>query len=392
MTPAARVQAAIEILDQVIAAARDNGAAADTLIARYFRDRRYAGAKDRRAVRELAYAAIRRAGERPDSGRAAMLGLAEEQPELRASFDGSAHGPAPVDAAEKAAPAGVAPQWLVDRLSHLPVPDRTLAAGRAALDLRVNRLKADQDAVLAAYPGSAPTAHAPDGVRLAEAVAIDAHPLFLDGSVEVQDLGSQLVALACEATPGMLAVDLCAGAGGKALALASAMANQGRILGCDTDRSRLSRLSPRAARAGATIIETMLLDPGKEAEALAATKDSADVVLIDAPCSGTGTWRRNPEARWRLTPERLERLIALQARLLEIGSELVRPGGHMVYAVCSLLREEGEMQVADFLNRHQGWTPAPLPFAAGTAAGPGRLLTPSNDGTDGFFVARLARA
>src|SRR3546814_16466834 len=99
----------------------------------------------------------------------------------------------------------------------------------------------------------------------------------------------------------------------------------------------------------------MLLDPGKEAEALAATKDSADVVLIDAPCSGTGTWRRNPEARWRLTPERLERLIALQARLLEIGSELVRPGGHMVYAVCSLLREEGEMQVADFLNRHQGW-------------------------------------
>src|SRR3546814_9853367 len=108
------------------------------------------------------------------------------------------------------------------------------------------------------------------------------------------------------------------------------MPNQGRILGCDTDRSRLSRLSPRAARAGATIIETMLLDPGKEAEALAATKDSADVVLIDAPCSGTGTWRRNPEARWRLTPERLERLIALQARLLEIGSGLVRPGGHMV--------------------------------------------------------------
>src|SRR3546814_2716978 len=113
-----------------------------------------------------------------------MLGLAEEQPELCAAFDGSAHGPAPVDAAEKAAPAGVAPQWLVDRLSHLPVPDRTLAAGRAALDLRVNRLKADQDAVLAAFPGSAPTAHAPDGVRLAEAVAIDAHPLFLDRSEE----------------------------------------------------------------------------------------------------------------------------------------------------------------------------------------------------------------
>src|SRR3546814_19593255 len=133
----------------------------------------------------------------------------------------------------------------------------------------------------------------------------------------------------------MLAVDLCAGAGGKALALASAMPNQGRILGCDTDRSRLSRLSPRAARAGATIIETMLLDPGKEAEALAATKDSADVVLIDAPCSGTGTWRRNPEARWRLKPDRLERLIAPQARLLGIGRELVRPGGHMGSAVGS---------------------------------------------------------
>lgn len=392
MTPAARAQAAIEILDQVVGAARDNGPAADTIIARYFRDRRYAGSKDRRAVRELAYAAIRRAGERPVSGRAAMLGLAEDQPEILALFDGSPHGPAPIVAGEVVAAAGPAPAWLVDRLSHLDEADRQVQMGRAPLDLRVNRLKAQREDVLAAFPDAVPTPFSADGIRFAEPVAIEGHPLFLDGAIEVQDEGSQLIAQACGVQPGMTVIDLCAGAGGKSLALAASMENHGRIIACDTDRGRLSRLQPRAERAGSTIIETRLLNPGREAEMLADVMASADVVLVDAPCSGTGTWRRNPEARWRLTPDRLTRVEELQARLLALASELVRPDGRLVYAVCSLLREEGEMQISQFLSAHAGWQADALPFAAGVAAGDGRRLTPAHDGTDGFFVAGLKRA
>lgn len=392
MTPAARAQAAIEILDQVVGAARDNGPAADTIIARYFRDRRYAGSKDRRAVRELAYAAIRRAGERPVSGRAAMLGLAEDQPELLALFDGSPHGPAPIVAGEVVAAAGPAPAWLVDRLSHLDAADRQVQMGRAPLDLRVNRLKAQREDVLAAFPDAVPTPFSADGIRFAEPVAIEGHPLFLDGAIEVQDEGSQLIAQACGVQTGMTVIDLCAGAGGKSLALAASMENHGRIIACDTDRGRLSRLQPRAERAGSTIIETRLLNPGREAEMLADVMASADVVLVDAPCSGTGTWRRNPEARWRLTPDRLTRVEELQARLLALASELVRPNGRLVYAVCSLLREEGEMQISQFLSAHAGWQADALPFAAGVAAGDGRRLTPAHDGTDGFFVAGLKRA
>lgn len=391
MTPAARLQAAIDILDQVIASARDNGPAADTIIARYFRDRRYAGSKDRRAVRDLAYAAIRRAGERPESGRAALLGLTDDQPELIALFDGSAHGPAPVAPGETAAPAGLVPTWLAGKLGHLDDAQRGGLLGRAPLDLRVNRLKTGRAAVLAELPGAEPMPDVPDGLRLAESVAMEGHPLFLSGAVEVQDKASQLVALACGVAPGMTVVDLCAGAGGKSLALAAAMGNEGRLVACDTDRARLSRLAPRAQRAGATV-ETRLLDPGREMDTLADLAGAADVVLVDAPCSGSGTWRRNPEARWRFTPERLDRLNALQGRVLELGSALVRPGGHLVYAVCSVLREEGEGRVLPFLGGEGNpWHAAPLPFDAGKPAGPGRRLTPADDGTDGFFVARLIR-
>jgi 16S rRNA (cytosine967-C5)-methyltransferase len=205
----------------------------------------------------------------------------------------------------------------------------------------------------------------------------------------VQDAGSQIVASAARAEPGITVVDLCAGAGGKTLALAAAMRNAGRIVAADTDRARLSRLQPRAQRAGATIAETMLLDPGHELTALNGLRGAADVVLIDAPCSGTGTWRRNPEARWRLTPARLARLAETQERLLDIGAELVRPGGALVHIVCSLLDEEGAAQIDAFLARHPGWKADPLALPAGRPRGAGFRLTPAHDGTDGFFVARL---
>jgi len=392
MTPAARTQSAIELLDQIIAAARDGGAAADTLIARFFAERRYAGSKDRRAVRELVYEAIRRCGDRPHNGRTAILGLVRDRPELRESFDGSSYGPAVIAAGERWAPASLLPTWLVDRFSSVVGKDEQPALlERAPLDLRVNRLKSDRATVLAAFADAVPTPHAPDGVRLVDNIPVEQHELWDQGAIEVQDEGSQLLALACHAGPGMTVVDLCAGAGGKTLALAAAMANDGRIVASDTVRDRLRRLEPRAARAGVSIIETRLLDEGRELEMLDAMIGLADIVLIDAPCSGTGTWRRNPEARWRLNPARLERLVTLQARLLDVGAALVRPGGALVYAVCSLLAEEGAGQAAGFLARTPGWTANRTLSGVGRADGPGLLLTPGHDRTDGFFVAGLKK-
>ena len=381
MTPQARAQAAIDILDEVVRAARDAGAAADTIVQRYFKTRRYAGSKDRRAVRELVYAAIRRAGERPESGRAALVGLASERPELAAAFDGVNHGPAPIAADEPHAPAAEMPAWLADRLTGLGLADR------APLDLRVNRLKAVRADVV--IEGAEPTPHAPDGLRLPEGTQVEALPDWAAGAIEVQDEGSQLVTLACAAKPGMTVIDLCAGAGGKTLGLAAAMEDRGRIVASDTDRARLSRLMPRAERAGVTIVEPVLLDGNREAEALADHAAASDLVVIDAPCSGTGTWRRNPEARWRLTPARIGRLVDLQARLLDVGAGLVKPGGTLVHIVCSLLDEEGPGQVVAFLARHPGWVAEPILLPAGRTHGPGLRLTPIDDGTDGFFVARL---
>jgi 16S rRNA (cytosine967-C5)-methyltransferase len=383
MTPQARAQAAIDILDEVIAAARDAGAAADMIVQRYFKTRRYAGSKDRRAVRDLVYAAIRRAGNRPEDGRSALVGLADEQPDLAALFDGSTHGPAPITADERRAGAGAVPDWLAAQLSGLGLE------GRAPLDIRVNRLKATRDAIR--IPGAEPTPHAPNGLRLPEGTQVEQLAEWESGLIEVQDEGSQLVTLACGAMPGMTVVDLCAGAGGKTLGLAASMEGQGRIVACDADRSRLSRLNPRAERAGITIAETRLLDGGREGDALADLADAVDLVVVDAPCSGTGTWRRNPEARWRVAPDRIARLVTLQARLLDVAAVLVKPGGTLIHIVCSLLDEEGAGQVDRFLARHPGWSARPVVIPAGEAHGLGWRLTPAQDGTDGFFVAALVR-
>ena len=387
MTPAARTQAAIEIVDAVVAAARAGGAAADTIVQRYFAERRYAGSKDRRAVRDLAFAAIRRAGEAPDSGRAAVLALAAGDSALAATFDGSRHGPAPIAPGEPIAQEGAAPVWLLDRLAASGLDDAEAFAlvARAPLDLRVNRLLATAEAARAQLPQAEPILGLPDALRLPHGTDVAA----LAGLVEVQDAGSQAVTLAAQAAPGLTVVDLCAGGGGKTLALAAAMAYRGRILASDVDRARLSRLAPRAERAGVSIVETRLLDPGREAEALADWHAAADVVLVDAPCSGTGTWRRNPEARWRLTPERLERYVAMQAHVLEVGAALVRPGGALVHIVCSLLDAEGAGQVDRFLAAHPGWCAEMPELPFGRPRGAGVRLTPSHDGTDGFFVARL---
>jgi 16S rRNA (cytosine967-C5)-methyltransferase len=391
MTPAARAQSAIELLDSVIAAARDKGAPADRILAEWFRGHRFAGSKDRRAIRELVYGAIRACGPMPESGRAAMLALARRDETLLQLFDGSGYGPAPIEPGEPAASAGIAPEWLAERLaaSDIAGPEAEALRGRAPLDIRVNALKADRATLELPLAGEAlPTAQ---GVRLPFGTPVEQWDAYRDGRVEVQDCGSQFACEAVGADAGETVIDLCAGAGGKTLALAAAMNNAGTLIAADTDRGRLSRLGPRAERAGALVAETVLLDPGRELDALARWSQAADALLVDAPCSGTGTWRRNPEARWRLAPGDLDRFAGTQARLLEIASELVRPGGRLIYVVCSLLDEEGSDQVGTFLAAHPGWRASPLKLALGTPRGTGVRLTPFHDGTDGFFIARLEK-
>lgn len=393
MNPAARTQAAIDLVDAIIDAAKSGGAAADQVAKRFFAARRYAGSKDRRAIRTLAYDAVRRFGPVPVSARAAIVAMADEDAALAATFDGSSYGPARLTADEPRAETGLAPAWLVDAVRSSGLGDADLAAllERAPLDIRVNRLRTDRDAVLAELGGE-PAADLPDAIRLPPDAPLDQDGVLQDGRAEVQDFGSQIVSLAVGATPDGFAIDLCAGGGGKTLAIAAQMAGRGRILATDTDRPRLSRLAPRAARAGVTIAEPRLLDPGKEAAMLSDVAGQADWVMVDAPCSGTGTWRRNPEARWRLTPDRLDRVVATQARLLDVAAGLTSPTGTITYVVCSLLDAEGRGQVDAFLSRHSDWHALPLALPRGRVHGRGMRLTPASDSTDGFFVARLGRA
>ena len=389
MTPAARVQTAIELLDDIVIAARAGGAPADRILFEWFRSHRFAGSKDRRAIRELVYRAIRACGPVPAGGRAAMLRLAQVDADLPGLFDGSRYGPAPIDQSELAAEGGIAPAWLAQRLAASGIEGQDAAAllGRAPLDIRVNALKADRATI--SLPEAGEALPSVQGLRFPPGTPVEQWAAFRDGLIEVQDGGSQLACTAVGAKPDETVIDLCAGAGGKTLALAAAMRNEGTLIAADTDRGRLSRLQPRAERAGARISEAVLLNAVREAEALSAWRDGADAVLVDAPCSGTGTWRRNPEARWRLNERELDRLAALQARLLDLAASLLRPGGRLIYVTCSLLDEEGVGQVETFLAGRPEWGAVPLALPLGAPRGAGWRLAPHRDGTDGFFIARI---
>lgn len=390
MTPSARVQAAIDILDAVIAAARGQGASADRIAAEWFRVRRFVGSKDRRAIRELVWNAIRACGEIPASGRAAMLRVGQSDPAIAALFDGSTYGPAPIRADEPVAQGGIAPAWLVQRMAASGLDEQEQAAllGRAPLDLRANTLKITRDELRGRLPVEALNTPAPQGLRLPAGTAAEAWPEFAEGLFEVQDAGSQIACMALGVQPGEAVVDLCAGAGGKTLSLGATMANTGTLLACDIDRARLQRLPDRAARAG-VLAETRLLNPGREVEMLDDWIGKADAVMVDAPCSGTGTWRRNPEARWRLDAAAIERYRAMQANVLDIGAKLVRPGGRLTYVVCSLLDAEGADRIDAFLAANPGWDLATPTLPAGRPRGKGWRLTPFHDGTDGFFFATI---
>jgi 16S rRNA (cytosine967-C5)-methyltransferase len=374
MTPAARLQAAIEILDDVFDSLRHGGAAADVLVARYFRSRRYAGSKDRAAVREHVYTGLRGASTLADaSGRKAMLGL--NMPYLLDLFGvDQPHAPQAVapDEAQEAL------RWAAgtdDFLTSL-APDAALMSAlkkRAPLDLRINSLQTTRDIILTELQdfGAIATPLSPFGVRLPEPMNIEQQDCYSAGRVDIQDDGSQMVALACHAKPGDTVIDLCAGGGGKSLALAALMHNEGQIIASDIDAARLAHIWPRAQRLGVNIIRTAGPDQ---------LMSGADVVLVDAPCTGSGTWRRNPEGRLRLNPAYLARMQVAQIQVLDRAAQLVRGGGRLVYAVCSWIPAEGEAQIEAFLSRNVGFRRLST-----------QVLRPDIHGCDGFFIACLEK-
>lgn len=408
MTPGARIQATIEVLEHLLTGQQ----AADRALRQYFRTRRYAGSRDRAAVAELLFAVLRDfaygvwvVGAMPTARQAVLIHLRHTGEDLAASFTGDGHAPAVLDEAEQRlldglpdanaeAPPWVAvncPPWLYARFAarFADTVEAELAAlnERAPVDLRVNLLKSNRKRVLAvlAEDGIAaePGEISPTAVRLAGRTDLSQHRLYLQGHIEIQDEGSQAVADLCRPAPGEQVVDFCAGAGGKALALAAVMDGKGQIYALDTDARRLDRLKPRLDRARAHNIQIHPLS-GEGDPWLESLRGRADCVLIDAPCTGTGAWRRQPEARWQLQEARLAALTDLQDRILDGAAGLVKPGGRLVYATCSLLTEENEERIEAFLSRNDR-------FMAGSEADGmetvGLRLTPHGQGTDGFYAA-----
>lgn len=438
MTPGARLQAVIELLEQVWSGNQP----ADQLADAYFKKRRYAGSSDRRSIQETLYHIIRRRArldwwiERsglpvtPGSRSRIIANLALSDKlspnETAILFSGANHCPSPLTETELELadalygrplnhtdmPRPIAleyPEWMDASMSAL-WGDRLEAEisalnQLAPVDLRVNTLKTTTEQAKAEldkqFIETEHTALSPLGLRLTSKTRLGGTQAFRDGLVEVQDEGSQLLALLCGAEPGMMVVDYCAGAGGKTLALAASMAVHGIISGqiyaCDISQARIARMEPRLKRAGATAVRRHVLS-GKADDWMKKAKKSADRVLVDAPCTGTGAWRRDPHARWRFTPTELENLCKLQQSILSDAATLVKPGGRLIYATCSLLQEENEQQLLNFMKDHEDFTPVPIDQVwsetiGGTPppTGPCLRLSPASTGTDGFFCAILQR-
>lgn len=405
MTPAARLAAAIDILSALEKTAEP----ADKVVREFFRARRYAGSKDRAAVAERVFIVLRHRYsyawrmQGDDARRLVIAAVLAEGADANELFTGAQYAPPALSDEERAAiaappreaplhVAGEFPQWLQPELTKAfgpdVLPEMQAMLARAPIDIRANTLKTTRDALAAALASEGfttePTPHSPWGLRLSGATTakLSASPLFLAGHFEFQDEAAQLAALFCAMKPGSRVLDFAAGGGGKTLALAAAMQNQGELVAHDIDPGRLAMLTPRAARAGATNITTTTVPSG-----------SFDLVLLDSPCSGTGTWRRQPELRWRTTPERLATFTALQSRLLDEASAFVAPGGRLVYATCSILPCEDEDQITAFLARHTDFAPLRADeILSAPGAGAFFRASPHTTGTDGFFTAILQRS
>ena len=439
MTPGARLQAAIDLLDDILANPRKP---ADAMVGAFFRARRYIGGGDRRDVAERVYAVLRRRAQlewwlvrAEASENATGRGLVVADLALREGlsadhiaglFDGGKFRPLPFERDERRAlrnlvgntldhpdqPVAVRfniPDWIEPELraafGERAETEYAAFGEEAPVDLRVNSLKGDREAARQALAAenvfAEPTALSPLGLRAKGRPSLVAGPAFRAGLIEIQDEGSQLVALLADARPGLRVVDYCAGAGGKTLAMAAAMNNKGSIVACDVSTMRLERASVRIRRAGIHNATQKPLD-GTARKWLKRSAGTIDRVLVDAPCSGTGTWRRNPDARWTLQPTDIEELIVKQREILDIVAALVKPGGKLIYATCSVLPRENQEQLAAFVARHPEFSIVPLSEAwreatghelpEGIDDGEGLRLMPAAHGTDGFFVGVLRRA
>jgi 16S rRNA (cytosine967-C5)-methyltransferase len=432
MTPSARLSAAIEVFAEIEARRRP---AADAL-KDWGLSHRFAGSGDRAAIAGLVYDALRRKSSSAwlmgeATARAILVGMLRRERDLitaaiAALCDGRRYAPAPLTQVEIAALArdaladapayveGDYPDWLDPHLRRVFGDERAAEgaalASRAPLDLRVNTLAAERDEALAklAHLSATPTRWSPMGLRIrlaaeAKSPAIHAEPIFLKGQIEIQDEGSQLAALFADAKPGQQVVDLCAGAGGKTLALAAAMDNRGQIYATDLDKRRLAPIHARLDRAGARNVQVRT-PSGRGDDAVTDLAGRADLVMIDAPCTGTGAWRRNPDAKWRVRPGALAERIKEQEMVLERAAALVKPGGRVAYVTCSVLPEENNDQVRAFLTRHPDFSVekptdvmkvlgerAYLFARAALTSDEGLLMTPRRTDTDGFFVSLLRR-
>jgi 16S rRNA (cytosine967-C5)-methyltransferase len=431
MTPAARLSAAIDVIGTIEA----QRAPAAQALKEWGVAHRFAGSGDRAAIAGLVWDVLRRRASSAyvmddDSPRARVLGMLKVErgmdvDNVASLCDGGRFAPKPLTDAERAALAsrtldkapppiaGDYPEWLDPHLAKVFGDDRAAEAAamasRAPLDLRVNTLKAKREKMLTSlgHLGAKPTPWSPLGLRIelgadARNPGIHAEEDFIKGAIEVQDEGSQLAALFAAAKPGEQVIDLCAGAGGKTLALAALMQGKGRLIATDHDKRQLAPIHQRLSRAGVHNAEVRT--PKGEADPLADIRESADLAVIDAPCSGTGTWRRNPDAKWRMRPGALEIRIKDQVEVLDRAKPLVKPGGRIAYITCSVLAEENFEQVRAFIARHPEFSSVPPAetaaalqdkandFAAAALQAPeGWLMTPRRTGTDGFFVAILRR-
>src|SRR6476660_1292996 len=431
MTPAARLSAAIELIETIDA----QRVPAAKALKEWGTAHRYAGSGDRAAISGLIWDVLRRRASSvwimsDDTPRARVLGMLKVERGLdvdaiAALCDGGRFAPQPLTEGERAAlascslenaPAHIAgdyPEWLDGHLAQVFGDDRvaeaTAMASRAPLDLRVNTLKAGREKILSslAHLGAKPTPWSPIGLRIelgadARNPGIHAEEAFIKGAIEVQDEGSQLAALLSAARPGEQVIDLCAGAGGKTLALAAMMQGKGRLIATDHDKRQLAPIYERLSRAG--VHNADIRPPRGDGDTLGDIRASADLVLIDAPCTGTGTWRRNPDAKWRMRPGALEVRLKDQAEVLDRGAALVKPGGRIAYVTCSVLPPENGAQIRSFMARHPEFSVVPPAQTmsvlwdkaddfekAALPSAEGWLMTPRRTGTDGFFVSVLKK-
>lgn len=437
MTPGARIQSSIELLDSILTSWQsEKRIPADKLIDNYFRARRFIGSKDRASIGELVYWCLRHKAtlewwlkdklEADIHARAIVLtalmlrkdydvnSLAKltqdsqyslpsltalEKPRCETLYkENTIHPDMPAHARLNY------PQWLEPILKESLGKDfeKALAAlnEQAPTDLRANLLKTTRDQLLEDLKAEgfdvAPTTLSPIGIRLAKRAPIFTSKYFKLGHFEVQDEGSQLVSLLVDAEAGQKVIDFCAGAGGKTLGIAAAMKNKGRILAWDNSEKRLGQIKDRLRRAGVDNVQTHVLESEHDAF-IKRHKVSADRVLVDAPCSGSGTWRRNPDIKWRFTQKDMEEMLALQQSILLSAARLVKPGGRLIYATCSLFKNENDNQINQFLKNNNDFRVVSAEKIWDKTTGKDAReasylwVTPHQDGVDGFFAAVLEK-